>query len=111
MDQQTLLSASPRNLVRRYTQVLQRAGIPVEQVIMFGSFATGHSHPWSDLDVCVVSRSFGKHPLHESMELAALAVQIDSMIEPHPYHPDALLNRYDPLATEIRAHGILFPIH
>lgn len=111
MVQKRLLSDSPEHLIRRYIRLLQKSGIPVENVIMFGSFATGKPHSWSDLDLCVVSRTFGERPLHESMELAALATRVDSLIEPHPYHPDALLNRYDPLATEIRAHGILFPIH
>jgi predicted nucleotidyltransferase len=110
MDQKKLLSDSPELLIRRYTRVLREAGIPVEQIIMFGSFAKGHPHPWSDLDICVVSRSFGKHPLRESMELAALTTRVDSMIEPHPYHPDALKDRYDPLAREILTHGISFPV-
>lgn len=110
MVQKKLLSDSPEHLIRRYIQLLQKSGIPVENVIMFGSFATGKPHPWSDLDLCVISRTFGKRPLHESMELAALATRVDSLIEPHPYHPDALMNMYDSLAKEILAHGISFPV-
>lgn len=110
MDQKKLLSDSPEHLVQRFAEVLQQEGIPVEQLILFGSFAKGQPRSWSDVDVCVVSRSFGKHPLLESMNLAALASRVDSMIEPHPYHPDDLKNQYDPLAREIVANGVSFPV-
>lgn len=108
MVQKTLLSDSPENLIGRYIQILQQAGVSPEQVIMFGSFAKGTNKSWSDLDLCIVSKRFGKNSLQEGMDLAALATRVDSMIEPHPYHPNGLHNRYDSLAQEILAHGISF---
>ena len=40
--------------------------------------------------------------------LKKLTTQVDSMIEPHPYHPQDLKEKWDPLACEIRKHGITF---
>lgn len=110
MVQKTLLSDTPENLINRYGSVLKQSGITAEKLILFGSYAKGRNRPWSDLDICVVSRAFGKNRLQESMDLAALTVKVDSMIEPHPYHPNDLNNKYDPLAKEIRANGISFPV-
>lgn len=106
MDSKTLLSDSPENLVRRYRKILLRAGIPVEKMIVFGSYAKKNPRPDSDVDVCVVSKVFGKKPFAEMVRLAHLASDVDTMIEPHPYHPADLEDRYDPLAAEIRRTGI-----
>lgn len=108
MVQKTLLNDTPENLINRYRAVLKRSGIDAEQLILFGSYAKGESKPWSDLDLCVVSKGFGKNRLQESMDLAALTVKVDSMIEPYPCHPDDLNNKYDPLIHEINTHGIPF---
>lgn len=110
MVQKTLLNDTPENLINRYGAVLKQSGIVAEKLIMFGSYAKGKSRPDSDLDVCVVSKAFGKNRLQESMDLAALTVKVDSMIEPYPCHPDDLNNKYDPLIHEINTHGIQFAI-
>jgi predicted nucleotidyltransferase len=106
MDTKTLLNDTPTNLVHKYYQTLIRAHVPIEQIILFGSYAKKKAKPWSDVDVCVVSKTFGKNPLEELLMLARLTTDIDTMIEPVPYHPDDLADKYDPLAKEIREHGI-----
>lgn len=106
MAKQKILADSPKRLIKRYYQKLLRTGIPVEQMILFGSQAKGTARQWSDVDVCVVSPSFGKEPFRELVRLKQLTSDIDSLIEPVPYHPDDLADKYDPLAKEIRTHGI-----
>jgi predicted nucleotidyltransferase len=108
MVQKTLLSDTPENLVTRYADVLKQSGVEVEKLVIFGSYAKGKNKPWSDLDICVVSPAFGKNRLQESMNLAALAVKVDSMIEPYPCHPHDFDNKYDPLIQEILIHGVTF---
>ncbi len=105
MVQKTLLTDTPENLIKKYADVLRVFGYSVDRMILFGSYASGKNKPWSDVDVCVVSRQFGKRGFQEGMDLAALATRVDSMIQPHPYHPDDLNDPYDPLAKEIRTHG------
>lgn len=105
MDTKTILSDTPRNLIKKYRAVLVGVGIPIEQVILFGSYAKGTAKPWSDLDICIVSPVFGKNSYDDRVRLAKLTLGVDTMIEPHPYHPRDLANPYDPLAAEIRRDG------
>lgn len=105
MAQKSILTDTPEHLIKKYYTVLVRAGIPVTKLILFGSYAKGTAKPWSDVDVCVVSPIFGKNRYDEGVRLAKLTSSVETLIEPHPYSPEGLNDRYDPLASEIRAHG------
>lgn len=105
MAKKSILNDTPKNLIKRYKKALEKAGVPVEKIILFGSYATGKPKPYSDIDLCVVSKIFGKDDYDESVFLGKLTIDIDTMLEPHPYHPKDLENPYDPLAYEIKKHG------
>jgi len=105
MAQKSILNDTPKNLIKRYRKALERAGVPIEKIILFGSYAKGKAKPYSDIDLCVVSKTFGKDDYDEMVFLKTLTSDIDSMLEPHPYHPKDLENPYDPLAYEIKKHG------
>ncbi len=107
MDQQTLLSDTPKNLIKKYRKILKNNNIPVEKLILFGSFAKNTQYKGSDLDLCVVSHRFGKQPFAEMVMLAKFAAQVDSLIEAHPYSPKDLDDKWDPLANEIRKYGVV----
>lgn len=106
MVRKSILKDTPENLIRRYRVLLERKGIPVEKMILFGSYAKKMAKPWSDVDVCVVSKTFGKDGYDEMVFLKKLTSDLESLIEPHPYHPDDLKDPFDPLAYEIRRTGI-----
>lgn len=108
MVQRSILTAKPKELIRKYYQALQGKGIAVEKIILFGSYAKGNPKPWSDLDLCVVSKVFGKNSFDERLMLMKLTINVDDMIEPHPYNPKDLLDKWDPLAQEIRKYGKTF---
>ncbi len=105
MDKKSILSDNPENLIKKYHQILLRNGISVEKIILFGSYARGIPKPWSDIDLCIVSKNFGKDSYSEMVRLKKLTSSIDSMIEPHPYNSKDLNDPYDPLAFEIRKTG------
>ena len=105
MAGKSILNNKPEIILKDYRRVLDVAGIAVEDLILFGSYAGGSPKPWSDLDVCVVSKDFGKDQTEEMILLKKLASPIEPMIEPHPYHPQDLANPWDPLAAEIRKYG------
>ncbi|GHS97867.1 hypothetical protein FACS1894139_11880 [Planctomycetales bacterium] len=44
--------------VRRYAAALRAKNIEPEEVVLFGSYATGTAHADSDIDVAVVVRNF-----------------------------------------------------
>lgn len=105
MAKKTILNDTPEKLIKAYRKILEKNGIPVEKIILFGSYAKGVSKPWSDLDLCVVSKIFGRDNYGEMVRLKQLTTEVDTMIEPHPYHPKDLADYYDPLAYEINRTG------
>ena len=45
--------------VENYTQRLSdKEKLPIEKVIIYGSYAKGKAHKWSDVDVCIISSKF-----------------------------------------------------
>ncbi|PIU68743.1 hypothetical protein COS81_02790 [candidate division WWE3 bacterium CG06_land_8_20_14_3_00_42_16] len=106
MAQRTNLNRKKLTILRRYARFLRDNGLQIEKMIVFGSVAKGTACKESDLDVCVVSSLFGKDPIEESMRLSKLAMEIDYSLEPHPYSPKDLQEKFDPLAAEIRKHGV-----
>lgn len=108
MVKKSILNDKPEKLIYRSWRLLEKKGIPIEKIIMFGSYAKGKAKSYSDLDLCVVSKQFGKNGYDEMVKLMQIMSRIDPMIEPHPYHPKDLLNKWDPLAYEIRKHGKIF---
>lgn len=107
MVNKSVLVDTPERIIQKYRSRLIAFGIPVERIILFGSYAKGTEKPWSDVDLCVVSSIFGKDRYAERVMLAKLTSGIEDMIEPHPYHPDELMDPFDPLAQEIRMYGKL----
>ena len=96
------------DVVRQYGIILRHDGIAYSRLIVFGSQAKGTAHSWSDIDVCVVSDAFGKDRHTERVKL--MHVRRDDAlldIEPHPFHPKDLQDKYDPLASEICKYGVL----
>lgn len=92
--------------VKHYAALLKEKGILFEKIIIFGSQAKGKAREWSDVDVCVVSKAFGKDTQAERVKLMITRDDNSLEIEPHPFHPKDLQNKWDPLAHEIRLHGI-----
>lgn len=105
MVTQTILTDTPQNLAKKYKKVLEDHHIPVDKIIIFGSYVKNKQGYWSDLDLCIVSKEFGKNYYDETVILKQLTSNVDSMIEPHPYNPTDLQDPYDPLASEIRKNG------
>lgn len=60
-------------LIRRYVDALEARGIPVERVILFGSYAAGRPHKCSDIDIAVISPKFDALSLLERYEQLGLA--------------------------------------
>ena len=102
----SILTPTIRKKIKQYSEKLQKAGIPVDKLIIFGSYAKGTAKSWSDIDVCVVSKQFGTNRHSERVLLMQAKDQSSLDIEPHPYHPDDLNSKWDVLAHEIRTHGI-----
>lgn len=107
MAYKTVLGNHIRSQIRRFRICLDNAHVPYEKLIVFGSHVKGFAKSWSDIDVCVVSKTFGINRHTERVALMNLLDDEILDIEPHPYSPSDLLNHWDPLAHEIRTYGIV----
>lgn len=99
------------NLINRYVILLKQKGISVSKVILFGSHAKGKAKPDSDIDIAVISSQFGRNNFKEMLLLRKLALEIDSHIEPLPFTPQDLNDRYSTLSQEIKKYGVLILAH
>lgn len=79
MVDQTVLS-----LIHQYIDVLENRGLPVAQVVLFGSQATGHVHEWSDIDLIIISEKFDVHSADDINLLWHATLEVDNRIEPIP---------------------------
>lgn len=107
MAKQTPLSKKEVILINKYIYLLRQRGIKVSKVILFGSHAKGMAKPDSDIDLAVISSQFGQNNLKEMILLRKLALEIDSHIEPLPFSPCDLDDRYSTLSQEIKKYGVL----
>jgi predicted nucleotidyltransferase len=73
------------NSVKKYLRLLTQRGIPVQYGVLFGSWAKGHPHEWSDIDLLVVSSRFDGERRREDINLLwRTAARTDNRIEPVP---------------------------
>jgi len=93
-------------IVKRYKTEIEKEGISVEDMYIFGSVARKTAHKGSDIDVCVVSTRFGEDMHSEQVKLMNLTRNIDDSIEPHPFSSEDMKETYNPLVHEILKYGI-----
>jgi uncharacterized protein len=92
--------------IGKYKQLLQNEGINLSKMLVFGSHAKGTAGPDSDIDLAVVSPQFGHDRLAEAFWLRKISLRIDTHIEPIPFSPQELKDRYSTLAQEINKYGL-----
>ena len=101
-----VLNSKLIKIINHYSKNLKKSGIKVEDIILFGSRAKGTAKKWSDIDLAIVSKDFGKDNHDELVRLLKIRDSYAIDIEPHPFHPKDLKEKWDPLAHEIRTYGI-----
>ena len=94
-------------IIKKFARALKKEGISIEHVILYGSYAKNKARFDSDIDVAIVSKSFGMDRVEEGMVLFRIAGKIDSRLEPVPISHRAYENdSWIPLIHEIREKGI-----
>jgi hypothetical protein len=100
------------NSVKQYLRLLTQRGIPVQYGVLFGSWAKGQPHKWSDIDLLVVSAQFDGQRRREDVNLLwRVAAQTDNRIEPIPvgqlqYQSD----NSSPIIEIARREGVIITI-
>ncbi|MCK4553754.1 nucleotidyltransferase domain-containing protein [Candidatus Parcubacteria bacterium] len=92
--------------VKEYVDILKADNLPIKKVILYGSYAKGRQHKWSDIDVCIISPKF-KDPF-EALQYLSLKTIFDMKytIEPVGFSPRDFQDKYDSLINEIKTTGI-----
>lgn len=98
------------DMVKAYVALLEKEGHPVDKAIIFGSYAENKADRQSDLDLCIVSPSFGKDGIEELKYLLGKARWTNPFIEAHPYSLEEFESLPDPLLFEIKKHGVEIPL-
>lgn len=84
----------PKKLVEIYIVELEKEGIHPQQILLYGSYASGKAHEWSDIDLVVISKDFEKiHPI-KRLEILSLATwKLKAPIEALGYTPQEIAER------------------
>jgi predicted nucleotidyltransferase len=76
-----------------------------DQIILFGSYAKGTYHEYSDIDIAVVMKDYEDF-FDTQMELMRMCIDFDTRIEPHPFKTSKF-GLSNPLVYEVVKHGEL----
>jgi predicted nucleotidyltransferase len=97
-------NAQALKAARRFVRAIQALGIHIESAYLYGSYAKGHAHKDSDIDIALVSPDLtGWVDDWEKMRPAIS--EMDSRIEPVRFHPGSFVDE-NPLAWEVKTTGI-----
>lgn len=91
--------------INGYLDALQKKGISIEKVILFGSYAKGQSHAYSDIDLAIWSKDF-KDDYFTIIENTASLKRHFKNIELHPFN-ESENERNNPFIREIERTGIV----
>jgi len=91
--------------IRLFLDKLRDQGIVISKAYLFGSFVTGKTDQWSDIDLAIVSPQIGPDRFEERVRLTELAVSVDERLEPLPFHPDSF-GEDDPFIRKIIHEGL-----
>ncbi len=95
-----------KNIVLEYRKRIENSGIPVERMVLFGSYARGKARKDSDIDICVISSKLGKDEMSEIGKLNFLHWKLDNRIEAHPVSSKDYKTIATPFISEIQKYGI-----
>lgn len=77
----------------------------LEAAYLYGSYARGTAHAWSDIDLALVSKDFSSDLFEEQLKLRCLAAKMDDRIELKAFTPEDFHSN-DPLVFEIQRTGM-----
>lgn len=94
-----------KKTINKYLLVLKEYKIPIRQAILFGSYAKGRYHEWSDIDIALVSDIFEGDRISDRNKIRKITLSVSCDIEVLPYRPQDFTPE-DPFVKEIIESGI-----
>jgi len=93
-------------IVRDYAHEIQSRGVNLRTVILYGSYAKGTQHQWSDIDVALVADEFiGFYPEDKKM-FPYIGIKDPYILIEAKTYPTDYFNDGDPFIDEIVRTGI-----
>jgi len=89
--------------IQQFLEVLESNGYTLQKVILFGSYANGYPHEFSDIDLAIWSPQFSDDPFETKEQIRAILQQF-SPIQLHPYAATET-SVTDPFISEIERTG------
>ena len=101
-----LIQEDAIEIVGDYAREIEAQGVHLNMVILYGSFAKGTQHEWSDIDVALVADEFTGLPddydLFPYVGIKKPYIRIEAMTYPTDYFRES-----DPFIEEIKKEGIV----
>ena len=94
-----------KETINKFLLLLKENKIPIKQAILFGSYAKGNYHEWSDIDIALVSDIFEGNRINDRSMIRKITLSVSCDIEVLPYNPQDFTNE-DPFVKEIIDNGI-----
>ena len=94
-----------KTIIEKYILALKENNIPIEQIILFGSYAQGSYSEFSDIDIAVVSNIFEGDRFLDRGKIRRINLSVSSDLEILPYRPQDFTSE-NPFVKEIMETGI-----
>lgn len=92
--------------VKQFKAILESLNIQIEQLILFGSYATGTAREDSDIDLVVISSSFANKSYWERIDILSEAIyELFAPIEASAFTPEEWKTS-DSLIVEYAKNGL-----
>jgi len=92
--------------VRDFVKDVQALGVHLHKIILYGSYAKGGQHEWSDIDVALVADEFTGVGILDRKLFSRVNIQDKYMLIETKTYPTAYFQQGDPLIEEIMKTGM-----
>ena len=93
-------------IVRDYAHNIESCGINLKSVILYGSFAKGTQHEWSDIDVALVANEFTGFTFNDKKLFPYIGIKKPFIRIEAKTYPTDYFREGDPFIDEIIKTGI-----
>jgi predicted nucleotidyltransferase len=94
-------------IVRNYAEEIEQCGVHLRTVILYGSFAKGKQHEWSDIDVALVADDFTGFGFLDIKKFACVNIRKPYIRIEAKTYPTEYFRSGDPFINEIKKDGII----
>lgn len=94
-----------QKIIEKYLRALNENKIPINKAFLFGSYAKGGYHEYSDIDIALVSNIFEGNRFADRNKIRKINLTVSSDLEILPYRPQDFTAE-DPFVREILETGV-----